>query len=197
MARIQKRRERRQTPGRFRLRKPVWNDPYPNIPGTRPEKRILAALVQRGIFFIFQGDFPATDRARYPLLQVTNFKPDFVLPEYRVVFDPFGDFAHTQPDSIERDYLKTIVYEGIGYEFIHPWSSDVERNGGDWVLDLSRNLRAGPRFPLTDPLDKAAKASLGYRLGPYLGLGATSTAAANRLRRKPPSLTLKRGRTRR
>lgn len=192
--RVQRRRNRRRH-SYYRLRRPAWIDPHPEIPGTRPEKRVFDALLRRRVFFIFQGDLPLKERQLSPLLEATEFKPDFIVPEYRIIFDPFGDFAHTQGDSIQRDYVKSILYTALGYEFIHPWTSDVERNGGDWVLSLSHNLRGPRRAHIPAELERFR--ALGYFLGPHLGLGATGTAAANAARRKAPSLGLRRGRRRR
>lgn len=181
---------------KFRLHKPQWIDPYPGIPGTRPEKRVFEALVNRRIYFVFQGDFSAAEKKHSPLLQVVGFKPDFIIPEWRVILDPFGDFAHTQPHALERDQIKLIYYEAIGpkigYEFIHPWSTDIERYGGDWVITLSKRLM-GPKLAQLSAEDRAHQASRGYKLGENLGLGATGTGAANRARRRPPAVRLRRG----
>lgn len=196
-ARLGTRRTRRVTT--FRLHRPEWIDPFPSIPGTRPEKRVFEALVRRGIYFIFQGDFPAEEKKRSILLQVALYKPDFIIPEWKVILDPFGDFAHSQPDAIARDTWKYVYYSGIGgvgYEFIHPWSSDIERNGGDWVVGLSQRLR-GPKIAQLGADERAHRDSLGYRLGENLGLGATGVAAGNRARARPKMVGLRRGRGRR
>ena len=185
---LQVRRSRRIT--KFRLKKPQWIDPYPWIPGTRPEKRILAALIQRRIYFIFQGDFPIEDRYVSGLLQIRNFKPDFIIPEYKVILDPFSEFHHSLPEAIKADAWKSVYYQSKGYEFVHSWSNDVEKFGGDWAVMQSARLRGAPRFPL-NPEEQAYKNRIGYHLGPNLGLGATSVAAANRKRKRPKSLGLR------
>jgi len=196
-ARLGTRRNRRVST--FRLHKPEWIDPFPEIPGTRPEKRVFEALVKRGIYFVFQGDFSAAEKKRSALLQVALFKPDFIIPEWRVILDPFGDFAHSQPAAVRRDFWKMIYYESIGtkvgYEFIHPWSTDIERNGGDWVVGLSKRL-GGPKLAQLSAEDRAHRAR-GFRLGENLGLGATGVAAANRARARPKMVGLRRGRGRR
>lgn len=185
---IRSRRTRRQDGVKWRLKKPEWIDPFPHIPGTRPEKRIFAALVARRIYFIFQGDFLASDSVS-PLLQSRNFKPDFLIPEYKVIVDPFGDFHHSKIEAIESDAIKSVDYEARGYEFVHPWSSEVEAHGGHWVLQQSANLRLPPRHPL--PKSEWPYRAQGYRLGPNLGLGTKGVAAANRKRAKPKVLKVK------
>lgn len=202
MAGLRVRRERRQSVGRFKIKKAEWIDPFPWIPGTHPEKLLFASLVARRIYFIFQGDFPITDRFVFPLLQDRNFKPDFVVPEWKIIYDPYGDFAHSRPESIGTpahpgpDVWKQVYYEGKGYEFIHPWSSQIETLGPEWMIDLSTRIHHPPMFPLSKE-DQAFKRAYGYRLGPNLGAGATGTAAANHARAKPKPIGLRAGRRRR
>lgn len=188
MARLQVRRSRRPTT--FRLKKREWVDPFPHIPGTEPEKRVFAALVYHGLYFIFQADLPIEAKRNSPLMAVRDFKPDFILPEWKVIIDPFGDFHHSQPEAIRRDAIKSVYYEALGYEFIHPWSSDVAKNGGDWVLTLSVRLRGPKLFELTRE-DAAFKRTTGYRLGPNLGLGSRSVAIANMKRTRPKAKTVR------
>ena len=96
MAKLAARRNRRSGTGTFRLKKPIWIDPYPFIPGTEPEKRLFEAMMKRSIYFIYQGDLPElVDGMKLPVLYTPGFKPDFVLPEYKVILDPFGIFHHS------------------------------------------------------------------------------------------------------
>jgi hypothetical protein len=250
---IKVRRTRRQTRGKFRLLKPRWIDPYPFIPGTEPEKRIFQALVMRRIYFIFQGQVPEltpggmgidlrnemdkqTIKAGGRVVSITlgliSYIPDFVLPEYRIIIDPFSPFHHSQQESVERDVRKVSLYNSLGYNYYHPWAvapgefvlDQRPQTIGRWrtekvkigsstlthqvyagsspgqpvphahamgaveLLDEMPALHGGIRFPLVDPLDIEAKKKQGYRLGQGLGAGATSVAAANRKRRKMPSL---------
>jgi hypothetical protein len=199
---IRLRRTRSQTVRKFRLHKQEWVDPHPWIPGTKPEKILFAGLVKRGIYFRYQDDFPIEDRYISGILQDRNFKPDFIVPEWKIIFDPYGDFVHSRPEAIgtkERpgpDAWKEVYYRSKGYEFIHPWSSQVEAFGADWFISLSERLKHPPMFKLgrEDLLHKAAR---GYKLGPNLGLGANAVAAANHARAKPKSLTLRVGQRRR
>lgn len=196
------RRTRRAGVGKFKLKAPEWVDPFPWIPGTHPEKLLFAALVRRRIYFRFQDDFPKADKRVFPILQDRDFKPDFVVPEWKIIYDPYGDFAHSQPRSFGQfkngvwvpgaDVWKQVYYESKGYEFIHPWTSDIERFGPDWMIDQADRIHHPPMFPL-DAEDRAHKAATGYKLGPYLGLGAKSTGIANHLRAKPHPKTVRVG----
>jgi hypothetical protein len=223
--RISSRRTRR--PGTFKLLKPTWVDPYPQIPGTEPEKRIFEQLMRLHIYFVFQGDTKELhEKEKGLLLHTRDFKPDFILPEYRVIIDPFGIYHHTLEKAIKRDFWKGIVYSGAGYSFYHPWWTD---KGWEWNQSLSwldgkergihRSLAVGttaygydtlgilmkmpelwrgPRYKLKDKEDIDAKRTLGYRLGKNLGAGANSVAAANKARTRPHAKALRvRGRRRR
>lgn len=205
----------------FRLHKPPWVDPFPGIPGTEPEKRVFAALVQRRIFFIFQGQIPELQRGLYVTLAIPGFKPDFILPQYRVIIDPFSPYHHTLPDAIDRDARKFALYTALGYKFYFPWAL------GDGVFEFSQAgvhfkeprhfrqdsihgrfdgalamLSAIPELnrPPVRKLTKHQEALFrkqGYELGPNLGAGANSVAAANRKRAKPHTITLSVGTRRR
>jgi very-short-patch-repair endonuclease len=179
-------RRRRSVRRQFRLHKPQWRDPFPWIAGTEPEKRIFAALVNRRTFFVFQDTLEEWRQGRFSTLAPPQFIPDFVLPEYRVIIDPFGDYHHTLPESVERDKQKMATYTSMGYAFYHPWASDVEASGGEAILQQIPELGKGKVGALSQR-DKAYL-SQGYRLGPYVGVGSRSVAAANRRRRRAPSL---------
>lgn len=215
---------RRRRPTKFRLRKPQWIDPFPGIPGTEPEKRLFEVLVRRRLYFVFQGELREFKEKDLPVLWQIDYKPDFVLPEYKVIIDPFGIYHHTLPEAMRRDYMKAYIYRSYGYAFYHPWWTSkgwewnqaapwLDRHGKkqlvatgfvplgydtNGVLDRIPELAQGIRFPLKYKEDIEAKRRDGYRLGENLGLGASSVAAANRRRRRPPVLTLRtRGRRRR
>lgn len=219
----------------FRLHKPKWIDPYPEIPGTEPEKRVFAALRLMNIYFIYQGQVPEFEKGNpFWTLAPPNYKPDFVLPEYRLIIDPFSPFHHSKKEAVERDVRKVAAYSVAGYAYYHPWAIgpglwtwdqyhdnrktldlgstrirlyegvnaarnkyrriDRELHGnkmGSFEMLMSiPELRRGPLHKLTDPRDIKAKQHPGYRIGEYLGAGATGVAAANRSRRKPRALSV-------
>jgi hypothetical protein len=119
-----------------------------------------------------------------------NFQPDILIPEWKVIVDPFGDFHHSQLSARESDARKLAFYEKLGYEFLHPWSSEVERYGPTWVLQQSKRLFGPPMFQL-DPEDRAYKANPGYRLGPFVGRGLAGIRASNKKRAKPKATLLR------
>jgi hypothetical protein len=205
---------RRQTGGKFRLHKASWIDPFPSIPGTEPEKRIFAALVQRQIFFIYQGQIPELQRGLYSTFEMPGFKPDFILPQYRCIVDPFSPYHHTLPDAVARDAKKFVLYTSLGYKFYYPWAVEPgvfdfaqepfhlskqqtasgkrfrqagvrgRYSGGLAVLSAIPELNRKPVAKLTERQERLFRLQ-GYELGPYVGAGASSVGAANRRRRKP------------
>ena len=187
---IANRRRRRQDGVKFRLQAARWIDPFPWIAGTVPEKIVFAELVRQGVYFVFQGDFPKADRYVQVTAEDPGFQPDFVLPEWKIILDPFGDYHHSKEEARASDARKLVFYEAKGYEFIHPWSSDIERYGGGWVLAQSQRLKGPPMFPL-DPEDQRYKLSPGYRLGTHVGAGLAGIRAANRKRARPKAPLLR------
>lgn len=207
---------RRRKDGKIRIKKAHWIDPYPAIPGTRPEKMVFAMLMQMKIYFIFQGQVPEYDiGGEWHNLRPLNYIPDIVLPEYHLIIDPFGEYHHSLPDQVDRDRKKFAAYLALGYNYYHPWA--IADNVWRWnqpvykpegskysskredlfgvmgtreMLSQIPELSAGPRYPLKYQIDIDAKKSPGYRLGAGLGAGATSVGAANRLRAKPKNVTI-------
>jgi len=189
------RRIHRAGPRRFLLRKPKWVDPFPQIPGTVPEKMIFAALVKRGIYFVFHGtpdDFANSDLLTIYAPTLHDF--DFLLPEYRVVIDPYSEFHHAQADAVRRDTLRATVLYASGWAYYHPWAHEVE-DDVEGVINSIVELRRPPVATLSEK-DRQAKAENGYRLGAALGTGAFSVGIANRMRRRAPTIGLRRGRRR-
>lgn len=133
---LRSRRSRRQTPGRYKLHKPVWIDPYAAIPGTEPEKRVFEMLVKMHVYFIFQGQAPEMEKG-HPFFKLApvGYKPDFVLPEYKLIIDPFSPFHHSLKDAAARDRDKIAVYSAAGYAYYHPWAVAP----GRWSWDQQHN----------------------------------------------------------
>lgn len=174
---------RRRRPGKLRLLKPQWIDPYPWIPGTKPEKMIFAALIERRIFFVYQDLLPEMRSGQYPTLDMPSYVPDIVCPAYRVIIDPFGDYHHMLPQAQADDRRKMAIFNALGYVFYYPWASDVERRGAHAILNDIIEFDAPPTSNYNDV--DAAHLAKGYRLGPFVGLGASSVAAANKARARP------------
>lgn len=180
---IRVRRKRRDyNPKRWKLHKPKWIDPYPGVPGTEPEKRLFAHLVQRRIFFIFQGNL--SDLGSVAAASGRHFAPDIIIPEYKVILDPFSEFHHALPEQAVRDAEKAELYTAWGWSFYHPWAHEITDDYGVIRFMASVAELRGPKTGTIPEKYKPYARTPGYFLGPNLGAGAKSVGAANRSRRK-------------
>lgn len=126
----------------------VWVDPYPEIPGTKPEKIVYAALVRRKIPFQFQEWFHVD-----PALNLQSadwLRPDFTVPAAKIIIAVQGDYFHTQPAQIEKDSLQFAIYNMMGWTVLPWWEYDIESRI-DSLIDDNPALRAlegaGPPIP--------------------------------------------------
>lgn len=105
------------------VRTGVWIDPYPEVYGTKPEKMVYAELVRRGIPFQYVPNI----NTGIPDLEVNQwFKPDFVIPQFKLIIEVQGAYWHTQPDKIESDSLRFALFEMAGYRVLPWWDYDIE-----------------------------------------------------------------------
>jgi len=135
---IKVRRYRRSGVGKYKLKQTPWFDPNPQIPGTEPEKRVFAMLQEMRIYFIFQGQVPEFEKGSpFFTLAPPGYKPDFVLPEYRLIIDPFSPFHHSLKSAVQRDVRKIVAYSVQGYAYYHPWAIAP----GVWTWDQYHDSR--------------------------------------------------------
>lgn len=171
---LRTRRNRRQKRAVFKVFTPKWIDPYPYIAGTEPEKRVFAALLdQLHVYFIFQGQVPEFESggAMFSARPV-NYKPDFVLPEYKVIIDPFGAYHHSLADQAQKDAEKIALYSAAGYAYYHPWTGVSGTKPGEWVWDQRHNLLGSKR-------DKTLRKHYGIEESRYPGLKRQLTGKMN------------------
>lgn len=103
----------------------AFNDPFPFIHGTLPEKMVYAELSKRGFRFYFLNDL----RFEIPDLElVKEFQADFMLPDQRIIIEVNGAFWHTKPGTIEADAFKYSMYEIAGYKVLAWWDFDILYN---------------------------------------------------------------------
>lgn len=101
---------------------PGFQDWWPDVPGTVAEKMVFAELARLGVSFFFGpywGDMPWTDRI------YERYRPDFILPEYRIVIEVYGTYWHTRPGDTERDAHKAVAYEAAGYRYVNLWEWEI------------------------------------------------------------------------
>jgi hypothetical protein len=97
-----------------------WRDPYPSIMGSKPEKMVLALMVQRRIPFIFQAlvrdIVPGTTE---------SYRLDFYIPSTRMVVEVFGDYWHTLGSQPFADAKRAAYLESQGVREVVWWESDI------------------------------------------------------------------------
>ncbi len=97
-------------------------DPFPAIPGTLPEKMLYAALMARQIPFLYQESVTAT----IPEIGLNNnYRPDFILPDTKIIIEVQGAYWHSMPDRIESDSFRAAILEYLGYKVLFWWDYDI------------------------------------------------------------------------
>ena len=90
---------------------PEFIDYWASVPATYPEKLVFAELARRGVSFYFSylfGDIPFTPDKE------ERYRPDFILPDYKVIIEVAGAYWHTRPGMWEYDIVKLGLYEAAG-----------------------------------------------------------------------------------
>lgn len=114
-----------------------WIDPFPNVHGTEPEKRVYAALSYRGIRFYFLNNV----QIAIPEIDIfKKYQADFVLPDYKIIIEVQGAFWHSKPAVIESDAFKFALYQMMGYTVYAWWDLDIMRD----INKLFANLPGVP-----------------------------------------------------
>lgn len=117
--------ERLASSQRFRSFARDWVDPFPTVMGTRPEKIVYAQLMFRGIKFYYQSML----LVNLPLLRISKeYRPDFILPDLKIVIEVQGVYFHSKPESIESDAYKQALYNMMGYKVLAWWDYEIEEN---------------------------------------------------------------------
>ena len=88
--------------------------------------------------------------------------------------------------------MSTVPITKRGAELLKEELHRLKTKDRPAVINAIAELRRRPLDNLTEK-QKRLKKQPGYELGPNVGLGANSVAAANRSRAKPKRVTIKRG----
>lgn len=100
-----------------------WVDPFPHVHGTKPEKMVYQALLERGIRFYFLNEFTYT----IPEIDfVKEYQSDFILPDHKIIIEVQGSYWHSKPEAVEADAFKFAVYEQTGWRPLAWWDFDIE-----------------------------------------------------------------------
>lgn len=102
-----------------------WFDPFPEILGTSIEKRVFARLTLMQIPFEFQSTL-MIDIPEIALLK--EYRPDFILPDAKIVIEIQGSYWHSSPAAIEADSYKYALYTAMGYRVLTWWDYEILSN---------------------------------------------------------------------
>ena len=163
---------------------PTFFDRYPDIAGTVPEKIILNLLAERQISFFFNvpfGDIPFTT-------QRENFRPDFILPDYRIIIDVNGYYWHGLPGHYEHDYTRSALLEASGYTVYQLLDIEIVArpyNILDDIPELASAVLKGGRIEVGDnPIDVLAPVRERIRKRPKITRTTVRDASRRRRIRK-------------
>jgi hypothetical protein len=98
---------------------------------------LFIGLANRSINFYFSyhfGDFPFTP-------EYERYRPDFILPDYRIIIEVQGVYWHTRPGMPEHDATKYALFTAAGYKiYLIPDMKILEDS--DAVLESIPEIRA-------------------------------------------------------
>lgn len=162
--------QQRERLDKFRVtRTGAWIDPYPLIPGTKPEKMVYAELMRRRIPFKYQ-EWLHVDLAQ--LSSNSWYRPDFQLPDYKMIIEVQGSYWHTQAEQMAQDALKYSLYEMLGWKVLKWWDYEIEQ-------------RLHELFDAEPQLRQPAVTGDPYPMGKFIYDDAKGIKKANQKRRKP------------
>lgn len=104
-----------------KAQKVQFTDPYPEVPGTLPEKMVYAALMERHIPFQFQ--YPI--HFAIPLVSDTWHRADFILPYQKLIIDVNGFYFHSKPAQIDKDSTIAAFAQLSGWRVAFWWDFDI------------------------------------------------------------------------
>ena len=110
----------------------IWA--YPWIQATGPEQLIFMELMRRHIYFHFQEFLSEAVPAvrNWVVLDQSPYRADFIIPDYKIVLDPWDDYHHSIPKQAQADATKLAVYQALGFTTYHVWSTQLMQNGVAW-----------------------------------------------------------------
>jgi len=104
--------------------------PIIGVPATAPERMVYHFLLRLQIPFQFQYPVPEdlsflSDEFEY---DITNWRPDFLIPDHKIWIEVHGSYWHTQPGRVEKDNFKAAVVTIAGWKYVEWWDWEIMRN---------------------------------------------------------------------
>jgi hypothetical protein len=92
--------------------------------GTSIELAVREELTRKGIDFVCNKHLILKD----PYGEMVAFKPDILLPDYKIVVECDGDYWHSFEDRQTRDAYRDMVFETNGYIVLHFTETEIKKN---------------------------------------------------------------------
>ena len=171
-------------------RQRVWGysgffDPFSYVQGTGPEKIVYDQLSRRGIRFWFQNEVAFS----IPELEFNkDYRPDFVLPDQKVIIEVQGSYWHSKPEAIETDAYKMAVYEMTGWRVLAWWDFEIE---ADVVGLFARDLAGIGAYNMANTASTETSNGRKVVRDDSKGIRTMNYQRGQRLAYKKPSIKLK------
>lgn len=184
----------------FKVYVPWFIDQYIGLPGTVPEKMVMAELARRGVFFIFRSQKNDLGGFVDP-----SWEADFLLPQHKIWIEVQGSYWHSLPGALERDSLRYAAIEMAGWKPVFLWEYDIlsrliemlDEIGVVYQVQQSKEQEAFDRYNASKVYEAMQYEGYKFSIGRDLTdqLKGLRQALANRAR--PPQGIKVRRRTRR
>lgn len=122
----------------------TFPDIVAGIPGTPAEKVLYNYLLRLKVRFQYQYYAPGFDFSAFP---EEIYRPDFILPDYNVIIEIYGDFTYVIPRRREADLIKWARNLYAGYSVIERgFITEPEGGGGQgkyviwWAEEILSNV---------------------------------------------------------
>jgi len=122
----------------FRVYRPWWIDPYWFLTGSSIEKKVMAELARRGIYFIYRAQSNNLGGAVDP-----TWEADMLLPHHKIWIEIQGAYWHSQNNAILRDAFRYAAIEQAGWTPLFWWEWDIHNR-------LPELMDAVPQFYVAD-----------------------------------------------
>jgi very-short-patch-repair endonuclease len=144
----------------FRVYAPWWIDPNWYLTGSSIEKKVMAELQRRGVYFIYRNQSNSLGGFVDP-----TWEADFLLPHHKIWIEVQGSYFHSLPGQIEKDSLRFAAIEMAGWKPIALWEFDIETRLHDlldeigvfYQVDLKKEADARKKYGVTDETFKVGK----------------------------------------
>jgi len=165
---------------------PQWIDPWWFILGSEPEKMVMAALAQRGIYFQYRE--PKNNLGGYV---DPTWEADILVPQHKIWIEVQGAYYHTLPGQLKSDAQRFAAIKMAGWTPLFWWEWDIRTRLNELLDDVPQFYRVKSKKQL------AARRKYGTDFGLAFGVGSNAdqlighrAAMANRT--KPSTFIIRR-----